>query len=302
MNVTTTTASATTSTARAPIPAWKRGWPWQEGPGRFSPFKAIVFTLLLLPAMWLLWRTSQHDLGPRPLTELILQTGNWGIRLLLASLFVTPLRQLLRRGRLSLVRRMIGVGAALYLLAHFTLYMANHAFDLDKIVTEIAKANYLIIGLVGLTGLLLLLATSTDGMIRRLGGRRWTLLHRLVFPAAMLAAWHFFLQVKADIFQPLLLIGFLAWLLGYRLWRWRRPQGATLPLWVLAVLGVFAASLTIAIEVAYFGWKLGTAVMPRVLEANLSIEMGLRPGIWVLLAAAGVTLAAGLATMRARRS
>jgi len=287
----------------APIPAWKRGWPWQEGAaGRFSPFKAVVFAALLLPALWLLWRTAQNDLGPRPFTELILQTGTWGVRILLVSLFVTPLRQMTRYGRLALVRRMTGVAAALYLLAHFILYMANHAFVFDKIVTEIAKSNYLIIGLIALVALLLLLATSTDAMLRRLGGRRWQMLHRLVFPAAMLGAWHYFLQVKADIFQPLLIIGFLAWLLGYRLWRKARPQGTTLPVWAVAVLGGFAALLTIGIEAAYFAWKIGPAVVPRVLEANLSVEMGLRPGIWVLLVATGVTLAAGLATMRARRS
>lgn len=290
-------------TARVSVPAWKRGWPWQEGPaGRFSPVKAAVFAALLLPALWLFWRTAQNDLGPRPFTELILQTGTWGVRLLLVSLFITPLRQILRYGRLALVRRMTGVAAGLYLLSHFILYMANHAFKLDKIVAEIVKSNYLIIGLVALTGLLLLLATSTDAMLRRLGGRRWQILHRLVFPAAMLGAWHYFLQVKADIFQPLLIIGFLAWLLGYRLWRRWHARGATLPLWALAVLGLVAALLTMAIEAAYFGWKIGAAVVPRVLEANLSVEMGLRPGIWVLLVATGVTLAAGLATMRARRS
>lgn len=291
------------ATRSTPVPSWKRGWPWQEGAaGRFSPFKAIVFALLLLPVLWLLWRTLQQDLGPRPFTELILQTGTWGVRLLLVALFVTPLRQILRYGRLALVRRMTGVAAGLYLLSHFILYMANHAFVFTKIVSEIAKSNYLIIGLVALLSLMLLLATSTDAMLRRLGGRRWQMLHRLVFPAAMLGAWHYFLQVKADIFPPLLIIGFLAWLLGYRLWRRLRPQGAALPIWAVAVLGIFAASLTIAIEAAYFSWKIGTAVVPRVLEANLSIEMGLRPGIWVLLAATGVTLAAGLATMRARRS
>jgi sulfoxide reductase heme-binding subunit YedZ len=290
------------ATRSTPIPAWKRGWPWQEGAGRFSPFKATVFALLLLPALWLLWRTAQQDLGPRPFTELILQTGTWGVRLLLVALFVTPLRQILRYGRLALVRRMTGVATGLYLLSHFILYMANHAFVFTKIVSEIAKSNYLIIGLVALVSLMLLLATSTDAMLRRLGGRRWQTLHRLVFPAAMLGAWHYFLQVKADIFQPLLIIGFLAWLLGYRLWRRLRPQGAALPIWAVAVLGIFAASLTIAIEAAYFSWKIGTAVVPRVLEANLDVEMGLRPGIWVLLAATGVTLAAGLATMRARRS
>jgi sulfoxide reductase heme-binding subunit YedZ len=290
------------ATRSTPIPAWKRGWPWQEGAGRFSPFKATILILLLLPALWLLWRTLQQDLGPRPFTELILQTGTWGVRLLLVALLVTPLRQILRYGRVALVRRMTGVAAGLYLLSHFILYMANHAFVFAKIVSEIAKSNYLIIGLVALMSLMLLLATSTDAMLRRLGGRRWQMLHRLVFPAAMLGAWHYFLQVKADVFQPLLIIGFLAWLLGYRLWRRLRPQGVTLPVWAVAVLGIFAASLTIAIEAAYFSWKIGTAVVPHVLEANLSVEMGLRPGIWVLLAATGVTLAAGLATMRARRS
>lgn len=295
---------ATRTTPQKNLPAaWKRGWPWQEGAsGRFSPFKAVVFVLLLLPAVWLLWRTAENDLGPRPLTELILQTGTWGVRILLVSLFVTPLRQILRYGRLALLRRMTGVAAALYLLSHFILYMANHAFVFDKIVTEIAKSNYLIIGLVALIALLLLLATSTDAMLRRLGGRRWQMLHRLVFPAAMLGAWHYFLQVKADIFQPLLIIGFLAWLLGYRLWRKWQPRGAALPLWAVAVLGFFAALLVVAIEAAYFSWKIGPAVVPRVLEANLSFDMGLRPGIWVLLVVTGVTLAAGLATIRARRS
>lgn len=295
--------AARAASQKSPPAIWKRGWPWQEGAaGHFSPFKAVVFAALLLPALWLLWRAAQNDLGPRPFTELILQTGTWGVRILLVALFITPLRQLLRYGRLALLRRMTGVAAGLYLAAHFILYMANHAFKLDKIVSEIAKSNYLIIGLVALTCLLLLLATSTDAMLRRLGGRRWQNLHRLVFPAAMLGAWHYFLQVKADIFQPLLIIGFLSWLLGYRLWRRWQSHGAARPLWAVAALGLFAALLTMAIEAAYFGWKIGTAVVPRVLEANLSADMGLRPGIWVLLAAAGVTLAAGLATMRARRS
>jgi len=80
------------------------------------------------------------------------------------------------------------------------------------------------------------------------------------------------------------------------------PQGAALPLWAIALLGLGAALLTMVGEAAYFAWKIGAAVVPRVLEANLNIEMGLRPGIWVLLVATGVTLAAGLATMRARRS
>lgn len=288
--------------ARIPASAWSRGWPWQDKGGRFAPFKAVALGLLMLPALWLLWRTGIADLGPRPITELTLQTGTWGVRILLVSLGITPLRQLLRWNRLAMLRRMTGVASALYLMAHFTLFMANLAFDLNRIVLEIAKANYLIIGLCGLIMLMLLLATSTDGMLRRLGGRRWQLLHYLVFPAAALGLWHYFLQVKADIFQPLLLIGFLSWLLGYRLWRRLRPQGPALALWAVATLGLAATLLTVAGEAAYFGWKAGAAFVPRVLEANLSVEMGLRPGIWVLICAAGVTLAAVAATIRARRT
>jgi len=187
----------------------------------------LEVALLLLPALWLLWRTAQHDLGPRPLTELIHQTGLWAFRFLLLSLAVTPLRQMLRYGRLVLVRRMVGVASAVYAAAHLLLYFANHAFVLEKAIREIATSNYLLIGLAALFGLLVLAATSTDGMVRRLGGRRWQNLHRIVYLLAPLALWHFFLQSKADVGEPTLMAGLLLWLLGYRLLRRIFPSGIT---------------------------------------------------------------------------
>ncbi|WP_300297431.1 ferric reductase-like transmembrane domain-containing protein [Ferrovibrio sp.] len=274
--------------------------PWRDAGGRLVPLKAAVFVLLLLPALWLLWRIQQHDLGPRPLTELIHQTGLWAFRFLLLSLAVTPLRQMLRHGRLALVRRMIGVASALYAAFHLGLYFANHAFDLEKAVLEIAKSNYLLIGLAALTGLLVLAATSTDGMLRRLGGRRWQALHRIVYLLTPLALWHFFLQAKADVGEPTLMAGLLLWLLGYRLLRRIFPAGAVLPWPGLVALALGSAALTMGGEALYF-WLRSGAPLLLVLETNLSIDMGLRPGMAVLLAAAGVTLAALTVSIRLAR-
>lgn len=274
--------------------------PWRDAGGRFVPLKAVVFGLLLLPALWLLWRTAQHDLGPRPLTELIHQTGLWAFRFLLLSLAVTPLRQILRYGRLALVRRMIGVASAVYAGAHLLLYFANHAFVIGKAIREIATSNYLLIGLAALMGLLVLAATSTDGMVRRLGGRRWQTLHRIVYVLAPLALWHFFLQAKADIGEPTLMAGLLLWLLGYRLLRRIFPAGASLPWPGLVALALGSAASTMGGEALYF-WLRSGAPWLLVLETNLSIDMGLRPGMSVLLAATGVTLAALTVSIRLAR-
>lgn len=281
-----------TTTTRRRI--FARGWPWQLPNGRFSPFKAAVLASIMLPGLWLVWRAGIADLGPRPLTELIHQTGIWAVRLLLLTLLVTPARQLLREGRLALLRRMLGVAAGTYLVAHFILFMANLMFDLPRIVTEIAKANYLIVGLVALLAIAALLATSTDGMLRRLGGRRWQRLHWLVYPATAFGLWHFFMQRKADVAEPITMMGLLTLLLGYRLLRRRFAAGPALPLLPLAMLVLAAGLLTMAGEAGYYAWRAGPALLPRVLEANLTVAMGLRPGVWVLLAG---TVAFLLATM-----
>ncbi|HEX6960047.1 MAG TPA: ferric reductase-like transmembrane domain-containing protein [Ferrovibrio sp.] len=294
-----------TDTALPPRPALGVGgwsWPWLDRAGRFSFLKAGVLALLLAPGLWLLARMAMADLGPRPLTEVIHQTGLWTFRFLLLSLAVTPARHIFRWGRLVLVRRMIGLGAAAYVAVHLLYYMANVMFDLPRILGEIAKANYLIIGLVALLGLAVLAATSTDGMIRRLGGRRWQALHRLVYPIAGFGLLHFFMQSKLDVTEPTLLAGLLLWLLAYRLLKARLPRRPALPLWLLAMLGLGSAVLTMLGEAVYFAQRTNLALVPRVLAANFSIDMGVRPGIWVLLAGMGVTLAALAASIGARHS
>jgi methionine sulfoxide reductase heme-binding subunit len=267
-------------------------YPWKDYGGRTSPLKLAIFLALFLPALWVAAAYMMGWLGARPLNEAIHETGLWTIRLIFLALAITPLRHILHWSRLVVVRRMIGVAAFAYALAHFGLYALDQAFDLVRIATEIALRIYLTIGFVAVLGLMALAATSTDGMIRRLGARRWQHLHRLVYLIALLAVVHHFMQSKLDVWEPTLMAGILAWLILYRLLaRWVGVRGRV-PLGWVAALGVAAALLTALGEAAYFA--IGYGVDPlRVVAANWSLMTGIRPAIVVLalglaVAAAGV--------------
>lgn len=271
--------------------------PWLDRGGRFSPLKSIVFALLFAPGLWLAWRLAAGQLGPRPINEVIHQTGLWTIRLLLVTLAVTPLRQLLRWPQLVTVRRMIGVAAFAYAAAHLTAFAADKAFDLGVVATEIVSRFYLTIGALALAGLTVLAATSTDRMIRRLGGRNWRRLHRIVYAIGILAAVHFFLQSKLNVAEPIVMAGFLTWLLGYRL----LPDVSGRPLSRIAQvagLGLFVGILTLGGEFAYYALAFHADPV-RLLAATFSLKAGIRPG-WVVLAV-GALVTALSATRIAQR-
>lgn len=256
-------------------------WPWLDRGGRFSPLKSIVFALLFAPGLWLAWRFAAGQLGPRPINEFILHTGLWTLRLLLITLAVTPLRQLLRWPQFVTVRRMIGVAGFAYGTAHLTAFAADKAFDLGVVATEIVTRFYLTIGALALAGLAALAATSTDRMVRRLGGRNWRRLHRLVYAIGILAAVHFFLQSKLNVAEPIVMAGLLTWLLGYRL----LPDASGQPLRrvaQLAGLGLLVGFLTLGGEFAYY-WLAFHADPLRLLAAGFSLKTGIRPG-WIVLA------------------
>lgn len=268
--------------------------PWTDRAGRFSALKTAVFVGLCLPALWLLWLAwrggfgAVGPLGPRPVTEAIHETGDWAIRFLWLSLAITPLRRLLDWPKLIVVRRMVGVAALVYALAHFALYTLDLKFDFARVASEIALRFYLTIGFVALLGLIALGSTSTDAAIRRLGSR-WGALHRIVYVIAPLAAFHFFIQSKADVYEPTLMAGWLLLLLLYRL---AHARGFSLSSpWVLLALAVVAALGTAAIEYAWYG--LATGVPPgRVLAANLQFSFSIRPAWWVLATGLAVAVAA----------
>jgi methionine sulfoxide reductase heme-binding subunit len=262
-------------------------------------FKTAILLLLPVPAIWVVVAFEQGWLGARPLNEAIHEFGLWTLRFAFIALAVTPLRQILRWPQLTLVRRRIGVAAFCYGLTHLGLYAASQAFDLGKVASEIVLRYYLTIGFVALLGLAALAATSTDAMVRRMGPRAWQRLHRLVYPIAVLAAVHFFLQSKLDEWQPTLMAGFLLWLLGYRgLTRALGARGGLSAAWV-AALGLFAAAATGLGETLWFWW-LSHADPLRILSAQFSLSTGVRPAALVLAAGAAASLAALLRAPRRR--
>lgn len=270
--------------------------PWTDRSGKFSPLKAAVLVGACLPALWLAWAAASGALasvapvgllGARPITEAIHQAGDWAIRFLWLSLAVTPLRRIANWPKLILVRRMLGVTALLYALMHLTLYAVDLKLDLLRVASEIALRFYLTIGFVALVGLIALGSTSTDAAIKRLGGRNWNRLHSIVYVIGVLAAFHFFIQSKADVYEPTLMAGFFLLLMFYRLAHWR-GFALTSPL-VLVATAVLAALGTAAIEYAWYG--IATGVPPgRVLAANLQFSFSIRPAWWVLATGLGVML------------
>ena len=263
--------------------------PWTDRSGRKSPVKATVFALTLAPGLWLAGRALAHDLGPRPYNEVIHELGLWSFRLLLITLAVTPLRRIGGWPKLAQVRRTLGVAAAVYVLIHFIAYSADQSLDLVKIATEIVKRLYLTIGFVALIGLTAMAATSTDGMVRRMGAKAWQRLHYLVYPMTLLGLIHFFMQAKLEIAEPTMMAGVFGWLMGYRVLYAAREKSPSLS-WLIA-LGLAAATLTGLGEAAYFNFLTGAPIL-RVLEANLSLDLGVRPAAAVLLFVAAPPLLA----------
>lgn len=189
--------------------------------GQLRFLKIPVFLLCLVPFGKLVLESSGlwgFSLGANPIEELIHSLGTWALNFLLITLAVTPLRQLSGQPWLLRFRRMMGLFAFFYVLLHFLVYAGlDQRFDLPVIFEDIAERPYITLGFTAFVLLLPLAATSTRGMIRRLGGR-WKKLHRLVYPIAILGVWHYYWQVKADLLQPLLYTAILAVLLGYRAW------------------------------------------------------------------------------------
>jgi methionine sulfoxide reductase heme-binding subunit len=160
------------------------------------------------------------DLGANPVETVTHVTGEWTLRLLLATLAVTPLRRILGRPGLAPYRRTLGLLAFGYACLHFATYVAlDLTFDFGAVAEDVAKRPYITVGFTAFCLLIPLAATSTRAMARRLG-RRWVTLHRLVYVAAVLGIVHFLWLVKADLRPPLVHAAVLAVLLGLRLW-WR---------------------------------------------------------------------------------
>jgi sulfoxide reductase heme-binding subunit YedZ len=179
--------------------------------------KPLVFAACLLPLAWLAGRFWLDDLGVNPVETVNRFLGDWSLRFLLLALAVTPLRRLAGWPALARLRRMLGLFAFFHVCLHLASYVGlDLFFDWQALWRDVVKRRYITLGMLCFLLLVPLAATSTDAMIRRLGGRRWRALHRLVYPAGLLAVAHFWMMVKADIREPLAYALVLAGLLGWR--------------------------------------------------------------------------------------
>jgi sulfoxide reductase heme-binding subunit YedZ len=199
--------------------------------------KPLLFLLCLAPAAWLaagilalqageVTGAAAQALGANPVEKVQDTLGIWGLRLLLVTLAVTPLRVIGGWPRLQLFRRMLGLFAFFYVSLHFLWYLfVDQAFDWRQLAADVVKRPYITAGFTAFLLLVPLAATSTRRAMRRLG-RRWQKLHRLAYVAAILGCVHYWWQVKADVREPLAYAAVLALLLGWRLYHRRRGSAA----------------------------------------------------------------------------
>lgn len=271
-------------------------WPWRDRAGRLSALRITTLAVMILPLLRLLAIWATGNLGPEPLEAATHETGRWAIRLLIATLAVTPLGRILGWPKLFQLRRMLGLGALGWVLLHFGLYVGDQNWVLWRVAIEIASRVYLIIGFVALTGLVVLGWTSTDGWIKRLG-RGWKRLHRIVFGVAVLGLLHAFIQSKADVSQAVILAGLFVWLMGWR----ALPGRLQTNLLALATLSLAALLGAVLIE---FAWYALATKLPaaRIAAANLDFSFGPRPAVISGMIAAGFVLLAALRRLAGSRA
>ncbi len=184
--------------------------------------KPAVFMVCLLPLCYLVYRALTGQLDAEPIKDITGVTGEWGLRFLLITLSVTPLRQLTGLNGLIRFRRMIGLFAFFYASLHFLTYLILDQFFAWKfIVEDIVERPFILLGFTAFVCLVPLAITSTNRMLRRLGARRWQKLHQLVYVISVAAILHYLLGAKADLSGPVIYGLILVVLLGYR---WIRIQ------------------------------------------------------------------------------
>jgi methionine sulfoxide reductase heme-binding subunit len=189
------------------------------GAWRQPVFKAGVFVACLTPLAVLTWQALTDNLGANPIDEITDRSGIWTLRLLLITLAVTPARRLTGWNRLIQLRRMLGLFAFFYGSLHFLTYIwLDQFFDIEEIIADVMERPFVTVGFASFMLLIPLAATSTTAMIKRLGGKWWQRLHRLIYAIAVGGVVHYLWLVKADIQQPLIYGGILGGLLAYRLW------------------------------------------------------------------------------------
>lgn len=197
--------------------------------------KALLFAFCCVPLGVLLWDAFHNglagfpnnmDFGANPIEFITHRTGDWTIRFIVLTLAITPLRQILRLPQLVRFRRMLGLFAFFYACLHFATWIGlDKFFDWTEMWKDVVKRRFITVGFAAFVLMIPLALTSTAGMIRRLGGKRWRTLHRLIYLTAILGVIHYYWLVKSDERKPLLYAALVAVLLFWRLVVWFKDRG-----------------------------------------------------------------------------
>jgi len=188
--------------------------------------KALVFLLCFAPFAALLWRFLTRNLGANPVEFIQHGTGDWTLRFLVFTLCVTPLRKLFKLPELIRFRRMLGLFAFFYACLHFLTYVGpDQAFDLSAMWKDVAKRPFITVGFTAFVLLIPLALTSTAAWIRRLGGRRWQMLHRAIYVSAVCGVIHYYWLVKSAVIRPLTYGAIVGLLLAWRFADWFIRRG-----------------------------------------------------------------------------
>ncbi len=186
-------------------------------PTRIQWLKRIIFVACLFPLASLAARGLYNGLGANPISVITHSTGIWALVFLLITLGVTPLRKFAGLNWLLRLRRMLGLYAFFYACLHLLMYAwLDQFFNWSSMLKDVVGRPFITVGYVAFILLIPLAITSTNGMVRRMGARRWQMLHRLVYLIAIAEIVHFFLYVKKDFTQPLIYGAIMTVLLGYR--------------------------------------------------------------------------------------
>lgn len=183
-------------------------------------YKPVVWLLCLTPFALLVYDGFTDNLTANPIEKITNDTGIWTLRLIVAGLAITPLRWLTGINQLINYRRLVGLFAFFYGCLHFTtFFFFDHQFDFAGMWQDVLKRPYITAGFTAFVLMIPLAITSTTGWIRRMGGKKWNLLHRLIYITALAAVLHYFWKVKLDATNPVYYGVVVAVLLGFRVWR-----------------------------------------------------------------------------------
>ena len=253
-------------------------WPWLDRKHGFSWLKAGTFALMFVPAIWLLYQVGTEQFGPVPLGGMTYWSGLWATALLLLALAITPALTIFRWSQLIIVRRMIGVTALAYTIAHIIIYFALRFWDFAHIAHEMVTRFSLVLATVATIGLIALGATSLDAAVRRMGPKGWQRLHNTIYVISALALIHYLLS--PDIYpEQYLMSGMFLWLVVWRVLN-RRGLGADAK--ALAMLAVASCLFTAFLEAGWI-WAYHGFEPSGTLRNNFSLDLGLSPA-WKVLA------------------